>query len=167
MDKITRTSRILTDFHIFYYNETVSFEQLNFNGTVSKKTILRDVQLLKRAGLIQVKYSKKEKVFTPIVGEFMVPEYYNRIQPDWPESQSQKIYMEKIIRLCTLMTEMVMYKVENPIEWYRKQYPKLSDRTRQRDFLELEKIDYNIIRYEPESWGKPATYEYIYPQGDY
>lgn len=158
----TRTERILKSFHIFYHSKEVEVRVLTHAYAVSRKTALRDVQLLKRAGLIQVKYSRKYKAFIP-AGECFVPEYANREHPDWPENHAQKLYMEKIIRLCTLMTEVVMSEVKNPIEWYRKQYPKLSERTRQRDFLELKKIDY-IISYEPEDWTGPAGYFYAYPQ---
>lgn len=161
MDR-TRTERILKSFHIFYHSKEVEVRVLTDAYTVSRKTALRDVQFLKRAGLIQVKYSRKYKAFIP-AGECFVPEDANWGQPEWPENQAQKRYMKKIIRLCTLMTQLVMYEVENPIEWYRERYPKLSERTRQRDFLELEKIEY-IIGYKPEDWDGPAGYFYAYPQ---
>ena len=51
-------------------------------------------------------------------------------------------YLEKIRRLCTLMVQIE--GAEDPIAWYRTQYPGLSDRTRQRDFKELDKIGYQI-----------------------
>lgn len=162
MDR-SRTERILKSFHIFYHSKEVEVRVLTNAYTVSRKTALRDVQFLKRAGLIQVKYSRKYKAFIP-AGECFVPENINWGQPEWPENQAQKRYMKKIIRLCTLMTQLVMYEVENPIEWYRERYPKLSERTRQRDFLELKKIGY-IISYEPEDWDEPAGYYYDFPEG--
>lgn len=169
-----RTSRILRSFHIFYYSKEVEvrmlideltdffFEYYIDGSEISRKTILRDVQFLKRAGLIQVKYSRKYKAFIP-EGKSFVPEDANWGQPDWPENQAQKRFMKKIIRLCTLMTQLVMYEVENPIEWYRERYPKLSERTRQRDFPELGKIEY-IIDYKPEDEDGPAKYFYVYPK---
>ncbi|MCI8849655.1 MAG: hypothetical protein HFF86_10350 [Oscillibacter sp.] len=62
---------------------------------------------------------------------------------------------------------------EDPIAWYRTQYPSLSDRTRQRDFNELGKIGYQI-RYNPLSnpdrdWDphyEPGWY-YEFPSGAY
>jgi len=157
----TRTSRILVAFHCFYYCEEVSMRALTNNNTVSRKTALRDVRLLKDAGLIQgVKYCRKYDSFIPTDSDSH--RFVRDFSPKWPEGRAQKLYMEKIIRLCTLMTEMVMCEVENPIEWYRKRYPELSERTRQRDFIELKKIDYNFS-YEPEDEDGPAGYYYDYP----
>lgn len=39
-------------------------------------------------------------------------------------------------------------EMENPVAWYRERYPDLSNRTRQRDFKKLSKIDYRIV-YNP------------------
>ena len=66
----------------------------------------------------------------------------NFTEPDWPENQTQRRYLEKIRRLCTLMVQIE--EAEDPVAWYRERYPGLSDRTRQRDFKELGKVGYRI-----------------------
>ena len=101
---------------------------------VSQKTAYRDIQTLKRAGVLQIRYSKRQEAFVPISLEFT--------EPAWPENQTRKRYLEKIRRLCTLMVRLE--EAEDPIAWYRGHYPGLSDRTRQRDFQELGKIGYRL-----------------------
>ena len=93
----------------------------------------------------KVSHSKKNKAYIPLeVGKRFVPLDGKYLAPKPPDNKSQRLYMEKIIRLCTLMTDMIMYEVENPIDWYRKRYPELSDCTRQRDFKKLREIGYKV-----------------------
>ena len=108
-------------------------------------------------------YAKSRKAFVPTGLAFT--------QPDWPENQTQKRYLEKIRRLCTLMIQIE--GAEDPIAWYRTQYPGLSDRTRQRDFKELDKIGYQIgynpLRNPDRDWDphyEPGWY-YEFPSGAY
>ncbi len=160
-----KTCRILELFDTFYNGNIVSLNYIRecMGSEVCTKTILRDIKLLKDAGILQAKYSRKWKAYIPpdgdvdfgsCIGEFSPPKL--------PESKSQRLYMEKIIRLCTIMIQVIMAEVENPIDWYHKKYPNLSDRTRQRDFKLLRKVGY-CITYEPEDWTGPAGYYYNYP----
>ncbi len=162
----TRTNRILYLYHIFYYCQRVSFGMIREyipEGEVSKKTLFRYIKLLEDAGLIRLRYSKADRAYIP-VDNFFVPRDGQFYPAKFPAKKSQRLYMEKIIRLCTLMSEMVMYEVENPIAWYRKRYPELSDRTRQRDFKQLREVDY-CIDYVPESEDPPGGYCYNWPLG--
>lgn len=150
--ELTKTSRILSVFHLFQYCSEVSFREITDLLPVSEKTIYRDILLLKQAGVLYIRYSKKRKAFVLIDTQFHTPRF--------PENKTRKLYLEKIIRLCTLLVELDW---ENPMNWYREHYPKLSDRTRQRDFAELFKIGYRI-RYEPaDPWGEPGHYSYEIP----
>ena len=168
--KYNKTQRILLLFHLFYYCQEVSIpEIIDYFSlediSVSLKTFSRDILLLKNAGLVQVKYSKKDKAYIPLeVEKRFVPLDGKYLTPNLPDNKSQRLYMEKIIRLCTLMTDMIMYEVENPIDWYRKRYPKLSDRTRQRDFKQLREIGYKVS-YAPADEEGPGLYCYEYPHG--
>ena len=134
VESITKTSRLLVVFHLFRHCQEVSFQEITDMLPVSEKTVYRDIQILKRAGVLQIRYSKRQEAF--------VPASLNFTEPDWPENQTQRRYLEKIRRLCTLMVQIE--EAEDPVAWYRERYPGLSDRTRQRDFKELGKVGYRI-----------------------
>lgn len=134
VESITKTSRLLVVFHLFRHCQEVSFQEITDMLPVSEKTVYRDIQILKRAGVLQIRYSKRQEAFVPASLNFM--------EPDWPENQTQRRYLEKIRRLCTLMVQIE--EAEDPVAWYRERYPGLSDRTRQRDFKELGKVGYRI-----------------------
>lgn len=53
-------------------------------------------------------------------------------------------------------------EIQDPFGWYRSNYPKLSDRTRQRDFELLREIGYKM-EYWPEDADGPAGYYYDCP----
>ena len=163
VESITKTSRLLVVFHLFRHCQEVSFKEITDMLPVSEKTVYRDIQILKRAGVLQIRYSKRQEAF--------VPASLNFTEPDWPENQTQRRYLEKIRRLCTLMVQIE--GAEDPIAWYRTQYPHLSDRTRQRDFNELSKIGYQIgynpLRNPDRDWDphyEPGWY-YEFPSGAY
>ena len=163
VESITKTSRLLVVFHLFRHCQEVSFQEITDILPVSEKTVYRDIQILKRAGVLQIRYSKRQEAF--------VPASLNFTEPDWPENQTQRRYLEKIRRLCTLMVQIE--GAEDPIAWYRTQYPGLSDRTRQRDFKELDKIGYQIgynpLRNPDRDWDphyEPGWY-YEFPSGAY
>ncbi len=167
MDK---TCRILCLFHIFYTCKIVSFDVINegmaqYGFETSRKTIERDVLLLKRAGILQVYYSQKEKAYIPADGDIMHGFCVNQhgFSPlKLPENKNQRMYMERIIRLCTVMVDVIIGEIKDPIGWYHSNYPNLSDRTRQRDFKLLQKVGY-CMTYEPEDEFSPGGYYYDYP----
>lgn len=163
VESITKTSRLLVVFHLFRHCQEVSFKEITDMLPVSEKTVYRDIQILKRAGVLQIRYSKRQEAF--------VPASLNFTEPDWPENQTQRRYLEKIRRLCTLMVQIE--EAEDPVAWYRERYPGLSDRTRQRDFKELDKIGYQIgynpLRNPDRDWDphyEPGWY-YEFPGGAY
>ncbi|MCM1233908.1 MAG: hypothetical protein NC489_27700 [Ruminococcus flavefaciens] len=166
--KDCRTNRLLLLFDLFYrYREVEMIEIENYlsayNLMVSHRTIGRDIRFLKQAGLIQTQYSKKYKAYEPLEAEgFFVPRDGKYRLPELPKERSKVLYMEKIIRLCTLMAEMIIAEVEDPIDWYRKKYKKLSDRTRQRDFKQLREVGYKVSYAAADELG-PGEYGYEYP----
>ena len=137
-ESISKTSRLLVVFHLFQHCREVSFKEITDMLPISQKTAYRDIQTLKRAGVLQIRYSKRQEAFVPNSLEFT--------EPEWPENQTRKRYLEKIRRLCTLMVRLE--ETEDPVAWYRERSPDLSDRPRQRDFKELSKIGYRIV-YNP------------------
>ena len=137
-ESISKTSRLLVVFHLFQHCREVSFKEITDMLPISQKTAYRDIQTLKRAGVLQIRYSKRQEAFVPNSLEFT--------EPEWTENQTRKRYLEKIRRLCTLMVRLE--EAADPVAWYRERYPDLSDRTRQRDFKELSKIGYRIV-YNP------------------
>ncbi len=84
---IMKTSRLLVIFHLFQHCQEVSFKEITDMLPVSQKTAYRDIRLLKQAGVLQIRYSKSREAFAPTGLVFT--------QPDWPENQRQKRYLEK------------------------------------------------------------------------
>ena len=137
-DSITKTTRLLVTFHLFQHCQEVSFKEIIDMLPICQKTAYRDIRLLKQAGVLQIRYSRSRESFVPVTLEFA--------EPEWPENQKQQRYLERIRRLCTLMVRLG--GAENPLTWYRENYPTLSERTRQRDFQELAQAGYRI-QYNP------------------
>lgn len=131
---VTKTSRLLGMFHLFRHCQEISFKEITDMLHVSQKTAYRYIQLLKTAGVIQIRYSKRLETFVPVSMDFTEPQQL--------ENQTRQRYLDKIRRLCTLMAQIEA--ADDPVAWYRERYPKLADRTRQRDFEELRKIGYHI-----------------------
>ncbi|MEM1485453.1 hypothetical protein V6615_11330 [Oscillospiraceae bacterium PP1C4] len=134
--EISKTLRILSVYHLFRYCEEISYKEVIDLMPISSKTIYRDIRFLEQAGLLQPRYSKKRRAIIDLGGTG---------RPNFPSSKTQRRYFEKIIRLCTLMRDLD--GTADPVAWYREHYPKLTDRTRQRDFEELNKIGY-LVTYQ-------------------
>ena len=58
-ESITKTSRLLVVFHLFQHCQDVSFKEITDMLPISQKTAYRDIQTLKRAGVLQIRYSKR------------------------------------------------------------------------------------------------------------
>lgn len=154
---ITKLSRILSVYHLFLNCQEVSFQELRQQFEVSEKTSLRDIRLLERAGVLEARYDRNSRAFYPASLE---------VQPmAEEENQTRKKYLEKIRRLCILMTRMAEEDNSdgmNKIALYREILPGISDRTRQRDFQELEKLGYRAS-YDREWPDEPGRWYYEIP----
>jgi hypothetical protein len=137
---IPKTSRILSIFHLFCYCREVSFKELGDLMPIARKTFERDVSLLQQAGLLDIRYSRMAKAYVPANGNCMVCSR----PPSFPDSKPQRQYMEKIIRLATMMR--TLKDDVDPTVWYRGKHSELSTRTMQRDFAELWALGYRIYR---------------------
>lgn len=63
------------------------------------------------------------------------------------ENKTRQKYLEKLRRLCILMQRMSWEDSEdgmNKVELYRTLFPGIPDRTRLRDFKELEQLGYEV-----------------------
>ena len=184
--KNVRTNRILLLFHLFYHCETITCNEIDeyfqqftpLHTAFSHKTYQRDMQLLTEAGILSAEYMNEWRCYVPQYcgsrggplinreGRF-IEKNGNFYLAVWPKNETQRKYMKKIIRLCTLMIQVVMAEVEDPILWYRKKYPQLSDRTRQRDFSTLREIGYRFEYIPEDEWGGRGKYFYHYPISAY
>ena len=64
--KIRKTSRQLAIFHIFLCSKVVEIIEITRLIKRSNKTIMRDMQELQKAGLLNIKFSRKEKGYVHI-----------------------------------------------------------------------------------------------------
>ena len=156
-----KTERILSIFHLLSYCDEVSFKEVfNYWGRVSKKTVYRDMCLLRQLGF-QIEFDRKLKAFvmSQEKGEQRIPV---------TENQSRRRYIQKISRLIDMMRNMD--SADDPAEWYRENYPNLSARTMQRDFKVLNSIGY-VVGYMrgADEWEKHEPYKYYceYPGSIY
>ena len=149
--KMSKTSRQLIIFHIFLCSKVVEIVEIRSLVKRSDKTIVRDLEELQKAGLLDIKFSKKEKGYVHIDDKKHCPFFV----PIFSENKAKNMHLEKLIRLATAMIEL-RYHNEVPYyeefwenqetcsSWYKARFPDLSKRTMQRDFKELNKIGYEI-----------------------
>lgn len=156
-DKKTKTSRVLSVYHLFLHCEEVSFQEFTLNFGVSQRTALRDIRLLQQAGVLEARWDRERKAFVPVTLEpFPLEEQENR---------TRQKYLEKLRRLCILMRRMSWEDDSdgmNEVELYREILPGIPDRTRQRDFKELEKLGYDAW-YAQEFDDEPGRWYYEIP----
>ena len=143
-NKISKTVRILSIFHLFRFCEAVSYKEVTNLIPVSTKTVERDISLLRQADIIRVRYSKLAGAFVPLEDGSMVCE---EPCPELTDYKPQQLYLEKLIRLTTLMREL--NSADDPAQWYKSHYPALCTRTMQRDFKTLCQLGYEV-RYQRE-----------------
>lgn len=157
----TKTSRVLSVYHLFLNCEEISFQEFTLSFGVSQRTALRDIRLLQQAGVLETRWDRARQAFVPVALEpFPMEEQ---------ENKTRQKYLEKLRRLCILMRRM---RDEdggdgmNKVELYREILPGIPDRTRQRDFKELEELGYEAwyergFEDEPGRWHYeiPGTYE--------
>ena len=156
-DMKTKTSRILSVYHLFLNCEEVSFQEFTLNFGVSQRTALRDIRLLKQAGVLETRWNRKRQAFVPVTLEpFPLEE---------TENQTKRKYLEKLRRLCILMRRMSWEDEEdgmNKVELYKEILPGIPDRTRQRDFKELEELGYRA-QYRAGYYDEPGQWWYEIP----
>ena len=156
-NSISKTSRILAIYHLFLTCQEVSYKELADQLGIGKKMASRDINLLQNAGILKVQYNRKTQAFIPVTLDVF------SIKPQ--KSKQKQKYVEKLQRCCILMKRMQdefgpgdrlpywplwVRGDMSKIDFYREIFPDVSDRTRQRDFNELEKLGYEICYFPPE-----------------
>ena len=155
--QITKTSRILSVYHLFLHCEEVSYQEFTLNFGVSQRTALRDIRLLQQAGILEARWDRARQAFVPVTLEPFPMEVQ--------ENKTRQKYLEKLRRLCILMRRMSWEDYEdgtNKVELYRELFPNTPDRTRQRDFKELEQLGYEVW-YERGFEDEPGRWHYDIP----
>lgn len=132
---ISKVSRILSVYYLLLQCEEVSWQEL---APLShcKKTIQRDITLICQAGAVSVRFDRVRKAY--------VMEDKTLKAPVCVENKAQARQIQKLHRLLRALKEM---PEEDCDLWYRSTFPEVSNRTMQRDFAELNKLDFEI-RYE-------------------
>ena len=117
---------------------------------LSDKTLSRDIALLKRSGA-PIRFSGQRKAFilADKDGNALFRKKH-RAKPDFPEGKKEQQYLEKIIRLTTMMDHL---PDEDCDVWYTETFPNCSKRTMQRDFAVLKKVGYVV--YYKRGWESP------------
>ena len=156
-DMKTKTSRILSVYHLFLNCEEVSSQEFSLSFGVSRCTALRDLRLLRQAGVLEVRWDRMRQAYVPVTLEpFPLEEQDNK---------TRQKYLEKLRRLCLLMRRMGEEDAEDgmdKVELYREVLPGIPDRTRQRDFRELEKLGYKV-KYQRGFEDEPGQWRYEIP----
>lgn len=147
--EIRKTERLLAEWHLFRYCREVSFKEITDQLPVSKKTVYRDICLLRQIGC-DINFSRER-------GAFVMAKA--KLDPQFPENRTQRKYMEKILRLIAIMDEMD--GADDPAAWYRERFPGLSARTMQRDFKILNAIGYSLVYVrEKDDWQEREAGKY-------
>jgi len=155
--QITKTSRILSVYHLFLHCQEISYQEFALNFGVSQRTALRDIRLLQQAGVLEARWDRARQAFVPVTLEPFPMEVQ--------KNKTRQKYLEKLRRLCILMRRMGWEDYENgtnKVELYRELFPGIPDRTRQRDFKELEQLGYEVW-YERGFEDEPGRWHYDIP----
>lgn len=143
----TKTSRILSVYHLFLNCQEVSCQELRQQFEVSEKTSFRDIRLLERAGILETRYDRDCRAFYLLSLEV------------WPmageKNQTRRKYLEKLRRLCVLMARMAeenRYNGTNKIALYQEVLPRfpqlkilLGKKERSVDFADEAVVDFYFL----------------------
>jgi predicted DNA-binding transcriptional regulator YafY len=161
---ITKTERILSIYHLFRFCEEVSMQELrNYFRNISDKTFSRDIALLKRAG-VPIRFSGRRKAFVLVDETGKESTITPHRAPDFPEGKKERQFIEKIIRLMTIMDEL---PYEDCDVWYRETFPEASKRTMHRDFATLKRVGPGYVIYYKREWENPYDKDDEQPPGHY
>lgn len=143
IDKIPKIFRQLILFHIFLCSKVIEINEITSLIKIGYKTIQRDLRELQNAGLLNIKFSKKENGYIHVNDNNRCP----FSQTVFSDNKAKNIHLEKLIRLATIMIELRDHQYKNHeswSSWYKNKFSNVSRKTMQRDFVELNKIGYEI-----------------------
>lgn len=64
--KVSKTSRVLSVYHLFLYCEEVSLQEFSLSFGVGQRTAVRDIRLLRQAGVLRARYDRTAQAFLPV-----------------------------------------------------------------------------------------------------
>lgn len=147
--ELTKTDRQLLLYDIFKGSKQIAFEDITSRLPIDKKMIQRDMKDLTAAGLIRVKYSRKDRAY--------IKDTENPLVLDESIKGKRRIHLTKLRRIGILMDQLYMDTGSD--YWddkddyfsckrcYYQLFPDSTERMRQRDFAQLNRIGY-WIRYD-------------------
>lgn len=156
MAKYSKTERQLLLYEIIYTSQMIELEDVMKRLEASRKMIMRDIMDLTDAGLINLKYSRKEKAYLKEVRSGILNE---------SEGTRRYQYLKKLIRLAEFMEELSGASIDNDLEYncrtrYEELFPNVSERTRMRDYQTMKNIGYEIRWDEYEQRHSVTGYLY-------
>lgn len=140
MGRYTKTERQLLLYEIIFTSEMIEIEDVMKRLDTNKKMVFRDIMDLTDAGLVKLKYSRKDKAYIK-----EIPTHILNV----PEGKRRHQYLKKIIRLAQFMEELSEAACSEDLEYncrtrYKEMFPNVSERTRMRDYKIMENIGYHI-----------------------
>lgn len=146
--ELSQVERQLLLYELFLFNEeSVTRELIKSCIPISDRMLQRDLKHLSEAGLIRVRYSKKETAYIKQSGE----------PPFNPGNVKGRklLHLKRLSRIGRLMRELGndplnedeifdSKKLKSIKQSYQEIFPEIPDRTRQRDFTVLRNIGYPI-----------------------
>lgn len=156
MAKYSKTERQLLLYEIIYTSQMIETEDVVKRLEANRKMIMRDVMDLTDAGLVKLRYSRKDKVYLKEIPTGILNE---------AEGTRRYQYLKKLIRLTQFMAELSGASVDNDLEYncrtrYEELFPDVSERTRMRDYKIMENIGYFIRWDEYEQRHSVTGYLY-------
>lgn len=146
--QLNATDRQLLLYDIFMGSEQISYQDIISRLPVGRKMIQRDRKVLTDAGLICVRYARKQRAYV-----------HTGQEPVFNEQAKGKyrMHLVKLRRIAALMTGLYMdtnsYYEDDGDDYYScktsyyEMFPDATERMRQRDFEQLNRIGYTI-RYD-------------------
>lgn len=156
MGKYTKTERQLLLYEIIYTSQMIELEDVMKRLDANRKMIMRDITDLTDAGLIKLRYSRKDKAYLKEIRTGILNEQ---------EGTRRYQYLKKLIRLAQFMEELSGADIDNDFEYncrtrYEELFPDVSERTRMRDYQTMKNIGYEIRWDEYEQRHNVTGYLY-------
>ena len=154
MAKYSKTERQLLLYEIIYTSQMIELEDVMKRLEANRKMIMRDIMDLMDAGLVKLRYSRKEKAYIKDIATGILNE---------PEGTRRYQYLKKLMRLTQFMEELS--GASNDLEYncrtrYEELFPNVSTRTRMRDYQIMKNIGYEIRWDEYEQRHSVTGYLY-------
>lgn len=146
--ELSKLERQLLLYEVFIHFYGLELDTIQEVLPIERRTLQRDVKDLNDAGVVRVRFSKKEQTYKwgdtehiPFVGDDKKP--------------NRQKHLKKLRRLCWLIKELCNDEISSEEKYdrsnyqsckevYAEQFPEVSARTMQRDFKTLNRIGYPI-----------------------